>query len=87
MRGELKQVEVPFGVVHLLTLFDDLNDKRDYHVISSMAGGTIVPRPISSIELEAFCRLRDIELTPWEAETIDLMDRAFREESMKLRGT
>jgi hypothetical protein len=86
MESELTPVAVPFGPSRLMHLFDALNNKRDFHVMSSMAGSVVVPRPLSSLEIEAHCRARDIDLTPWEAETIDQMDLVYREESLKLRG-
>ncbi|MEJ7929844.1 hypothetical protein WG922_07660 [Ramlibacter sp. AN1015] len=86
MSSELKEVEVPAQVRHLLYLFDRLSSKRKTQVVASLGGAALIPEPISSLELEAHCRLYQLQLTPWEAETIDEMDLAYREESAKLRG-
>ena len=86
MERELEPVDVPTRVVNLLKLFDQLNGKRRTQMIATMAGAIVMQEPISSLELEAHLRLHRRQLTPWEVETIEEMDRAFLEESAKLRG-
>jgi hypothetical protein len=85
IRDQLTPVEVPAQVRWLLRLFDQLNSKRKAQIVASFAGAVELPEPISSLELEAHCRLYGVQLTPWDAETIDAMDSAYREESAKLR--
>lgn len=87
IRKELEPVKLTPGTEHLMRLFEVLDDKRDHYVITGMEGTLLIPRAISSLELEAHCRRYGIHLTAWENETIDAMDRAFREESAKLRGS
>jgi hypothetical protein len=82
----LEPVDVPAQVSHLLGTFDRLNLKRRWQVVVSLAGAVTLPEPISSLEMEAHLRLHQRQLTPWEVQTIELMDLAFREESAKLRG-
>jgi hypothetical protein len=87
MTKELDAPELKPGTDYLLNLFRELDDTRGYDVVTTMAGAVFLPRAISSQELEAFSRLRDVPVTPWEAATLAAMDRAYREESAKLRGS
>jgi hypothetical protein len=75
--SELEPVELAPGTHWLATVFTQLNNRR-----SQGMGG---PLRISFPEIIAFKNLMDLDLTPWEVETLCQMDEAWIEETYKLK--
>lgn len=73
---QLKPVEVPYCFNRLLSTFWFINTGRSEGVNGFL--------PISFSEIKAFCELTDEPLTPWEVETLKVMDRVFLDEIHKL---
>ncbi len=74
--AELEIPSLPPGADRLLHLFNSIN--------SSRGQGFNGPLPISFLEIKAFCELTGEVLTPWEVETIKLLDAAYLDEVDKL---
>lgn len=64
-----KGPKLPPGAVHLWNAFIQLSNAR--------GGNGYGPNPIPYTEIDAFCRLTETALDPWEIEAIRALDDAY----------
>jgi hypothetical protein len=73
---ELEPVKLEPGTEHIASAFNALSATRSY-------GPTGGPMAITYVELKAFVELMDYGLEPWEVEAVQVMDRAYVEETYR----
>lgn len=71
---QLVLVELPDCIAHVWRWFCRLSPKRNV----GMATG-----PLASVEIEAWARLHQIEMTPFEVSALEALDSAFLQEQWK----
>lgn len=54
---------------------------------ASRPSGGFGPSPIGPSDMQAWCTLRGVQLTPWEADTLSAMDAALIAAAAKFTGT
>ncbi len=69
IREQLTPVKVERGTEYLIAIFNELSTRRQ----TGMTG----PMPLSFQEIDAYNKLTDAQLTPWEISAITAMDAAF----------
>jgi hypothetical protein len=65
---QLEQPELPNKVKHILRLYGDLSQGRQFGFSAN---------PISSIEIQAWLNITDRTLSNWEIQTLRAIDRAY----------
>lgn len=76
MFSELEPIAIPPGTEYLFSTFENLSSSRTY--------GFSGANPISYLEIKSYCDLMNETLSPWEIDTIRLMDTAFLDESQQI---
>ena len=74
MQDELVPVDVHPCVMHIWEWFTKLSHKR---TVGMSAG------PIASLEIEAWCRLHDVVMSPFEVRAIEALDLVYLQASAK----
>ncbi len=76
MPEQLKPVEVPECVLHIWDWFAQMSPKR--------TNGMGVA-PITSLEIEAWCRLHEVQITPFEVQALEAIDSTYVSSSDKVQ--
>jgi hypothetical protein len=72
---ELERPTLPAALVYLWNHFIQLHRGRSYNGFGA--------NPISWNDFHAYCQLTRTALTPWEVETIRMLDEVYLEETSK----